>query len=70
MFKKMSAGLATLTTVAVVIYVHFLRPWYLRWGATDKEVEQPMPGDEEVSQANYQSTRAITIQARATSIWP
>ncbi len=70
MFKKMSAGLAILTGVAVVLYVRFLRPWYLRWGATREEVEQPMPGDEEVSQANYQSTRAITIKARAAEIWP
>ena len=70
MFRKMSAGLATLAAVAVVIYVRFLRPWSLRWGATDEEVEQPMPGDEEVSQANYQSTRAITIKARAAETWP
>jgi len=28
-----------------------------------------MPGDEEVSQANYQSTRAITIQARPAEVW-
>lgn len=70
MFKKMSAGLATLTGVAVVIYLRFFRPWYLRWGATDEEVEQSMPGDEEVSQANYQSTRAITIKALAAEIWP
>jgi hypothetical protein len=70
MFKKISIGLATLTAVAVVITVRFLRPWYVRWGATDKEVEQPMPGDEEVSQANYQSTRAITIRAQPASIWP
>lgn len=70
MSKKISAALATLTAIAVVIYVRFLRPWYLRWGATYEEVEQPMPGDEEVSQANYQSTRALTIKARAASIWP
>ena len=70
MFKKLCVGLATLTAVAMVLYVRFLRPWYLRWGATDEEVEQSMPGDEEISQANYQSTRAITINAQAASIWP
>jgi hypothetical protein len=31
MVKKMSAGLATLTAVVVIIYVRFLRPWYLHW---------------------------------------
>jgi hypothetical protein len=70
MFKKMSVALAALTAAAVVIYVRLLRPWYLRWGATNEEVTQPMPGDEEISQANYQSTRAIIIKARSASIWP
>lgn len=70
MFKKMNSGLTTLITLAVVLTVLFLLPRQQRWGATDTEVEQPMPGDEEVLQANYQSTRAITIKARATSIWP
>ena len=70
MFKKICLGLAVLGAISFGVYLRFLRPWYLHWGATDKEVEQPMPGDEEVSQANYQSTRAITINARAASIWP
>jgi hypothetical protein len=70
MFKKMSLGLAALIAVAVTIYVRLLRPWYLRWGATDEEVVQHMPGDEEISHANFQSTRAITIKARASDIWP
>lgn len=69
-FKKMSAGLVALIAVAVVIYVRLLRPWYLHWGATDKEAAQPMPGDAEISQANFQSTRAITIKAQAADIWP
>ena len=63
MFKKMSAGLAALTAIGVIIYVRFLRPWYLRWGATDEEVERPMPGDEQVARATYQSTRALTMKA-------
>src|SRR5690348_7187678 len=70
MFKKMSVGLAALIAVAVFIYIRLLRPWYLSWGATYEEAAQPMPGDEEISQANFQSTRAITIKARAADIWP
>ena len=70
MFKKLYVGLAALIAIAIVLYVRFLRPWYLRWGATEEEVEQSMPGDEEIAQANYQSTRAITINVQADSIWP
>jgi hypothetical protein len=69
MFKKMSAGLATLTAVVVISYVRFLRPWYLRWGATDEEAEQPMPGDEAVARVKYQSTRALTLQAPPAEVW-
>ena len=70
MFKKIGLGLAVLGAISFGVYLRFLRPWYLHWGATNKEVEQRMPGDEEVLQANCQSTRAITINARAASIWP
>ena len=70
MFKKIGIGVAALGVVASGVYLRFIRPWQRRWGATDEEVACAMPGDEEVSQANYLSTRAITIQARATSIWP
>ncbi|MBA2679584.1 MAG: hypothetical protein H0U76_14455 [Ktedonobacteraceae bacterium] len=70
MLKKISIGLATLTALAVAIYIRFLRPWYVRWGATDEEVNQSIPGDAEVAQANFQSTRAITMHAQATDIWP
>jgi hypothetical protein len=69
MLKKISVGLATIGAVAAGVYALFIRPWYLRWGATDEEVHHPMPGDEEVSQANFQTTRAITIQARPAEVW-
>ncbi len=70
MVKKISIGLAALAAVAVVMYLRFIRPWYLRWGATDEEVHQPMPGDDEVSQANFQTTHAITMKARPAEVWP
>lgn len=70
MFKKISAGLATLTAVAVVIYVRFLRPWQLRWGATDEEVARAMSGDDVVKHPTFNATRAVTIQARPEEIWP
>jgi hypothetical protein len=41
-----------------------------RWGATDEEIGQPLPGDELVSQPNLISTHAITIEAGPADIWP
>jgi hypothetical protein len=33
-------------------------------GATDEEVEYPMPGDEIVECPTFNATRAVTIEAR------
>jgi len=46
-----------------------LRPWYLRWGATDNEPKKSWPGDELVQRPG-QCTRGITIHAPAERIWP
>lgn len=70
MFKKIVAGLATLSAIATGVYLLLIRPWHLRWGATDEEVRQPMPGDDEVKHPMYRTTRAITIKARPAEIWP
>ena len=46
------------------------RPWHLRWGATDAEVTLLMPGDELLPDAQYRTTRAITINAPPAAVWP
>ena len=54
----------------VIVYILFIRPWQLRWGATDEEVARPMPGDEIEPQPTFNATRAVTIRARPEEIWP
>lgn len=61
MFKKMSAGLATLGAMAARAYVLFIRPWHPRWGVTDEEVQRPMPGDDQAPNPFVTGTRAVTI---------
>jgi hypothetical protein len=46
-----------------------IRPWHLRWGASDAEVAAPMPGDELVPKPSFNATRAITIDAPSTAVW-
>lgn len=46
------------------------RRWHLRWGATDEEVAQPMPGDQLVPRPHFSATRAITINASPADVWP
>lgn len=62
----------TLATIVVVLILYFLliRPWQLRWGATDAEVARAMPGDEVVQRPHFNATRAVTIQASPAEVWP
>jgi hypothetical protein len=50
-------------------YAALIRPWHLRWGATDAELTVALPGDELALGATV-STRAITIDAPPEAIWP
>jgi hypothetical protein len=43
---------------------------HLRWGATDDEVRASMPGDEIITNPKYLATRAITIEAPPSAVWP
>ncbi len=63
--------LAALLLIAVpVFYLGVVRPWQLRWGATDAETRRAMPGDEIVSHPSFNATRAVTIEAPAENIYP
>jgi hypothetical protein len=55
---------------AGIAYWFGLRPWHIRWGATDDELARPLPGDEIVPRPRKWSTRAITIDAPAEVVWP
>jgi hypothetical protein len=46
------------------------RPRMLRWGATEEEAAEPLPGDERTPHPRVQSTRAITIDAPPEQVWP
>jgi hypothetical protein len=47
-----------------------LRRPILTWGATASEASARMPGDELLEHADGVSTRAITIDAPASAVWP
>jgi hypothetical protein len=47
-----------------------LRPWHIRWGATDEEIHQPLPGDGIVQHPRNWATRAISIDAPTAAVWP
>jgi hypothetical protein len=68
--KRSTLILSITLFVLVLVYLTRLRPWQLRWGATDDEIERSMPGDEIVDQPSFNATRAVTIHAPAEQIYP
>jgi hypothetical protein len=55
---------------AIAAYGVAVRPWHLRWGATEDEVRRPLPGDGLVTTPIVAATRAITIAAPPDRVWP
>jgi len=56
--------------VFVLIYLALIRPWQLRWGATNDEIKRTMPGDDIVGEPSFNATRAVAINAPAENIYP
>jgi len=63
-----TAAFAVLAALGVLY--PFLRRPILTWGATSEETASHLPGDELLEDADGVSTRAITINAPAASVWP
>lgn len=68
--RALLSALASMAAAMVGIYALLVRPWHLRWGATDAEVARAMPGDDMVERPTYVATRAITVGAPPEAIWP
>lgn len=41
-----------------------------RWGATDEEVDSPLPGDQFIPHPMIETTHAVTINATPAQVWP
>ena len=55
---------------AATLYPLLLRRPILTWGATEAEASARLPGDELLETADGIATRAITINAPASAVWP
>jgi hypothetical protein len=55
---------------AALLYQLWVRCRILNWGATAAEAEARLPGDELLEHADGVATRAITIDAPASAVWP
>jgi hypothetical protein len=66
---KIIAGAVT-AGASFAAYALALRPWHSKWGATQAECDETIPGDELVPRPLYSMTHAITINAAASEVWP
>ena len=51
-------------------FAPLIRRWHQRWGATDDEVRAEMPGDDLAPACQVRITRAVTIAAPPSRVWP
>jgi hypothetical protein len=66
--RALLAGVALAGLAAA--YRRFLRRPILNWGATPEESSARLPGDELLEDADGVATRAITIAAPRSAVWP
>ncbi len=59
-----------LADLPVFVTAPLYRRWHLRWGSTNDEVSSAMPGDARLPNAQFVSTRSITIDADPAAVWP
>ncbi|MCU1376331.1 MAG: hypothetical protein JWO68_3617 [Actinomycetia bacterium] len=59
-----------LQDLPVFLTAPLYRRWHLHWGTTPAEVAGPLPGDELLPAAQFQSTRAMSIAAPPEAVWP
>jgi hypothetical protein len=67
---RIAVGAAAAGAGLLAAYWKIVRPWAMRWGATEEEAARPLPGDEVVTKPDYVATRAITIHAPPQDVWP
>jgi hypothetical protein len=56
--------------LAALAYRALLRARILNWGASDAEARARLPGDELLPDADGLATRATTVDAPASAVWP
>src|SRR3954463_10639211 len=67
---KTLARTAAATTAAAFLYRRFLRQPILTWGAAADEAAARLPGGDLLADADGVATRAITIDAPRSAVWP
>ena len=68
--KRRAAAAGTAVIGSAAAYFLVVRPWQLRWGATDEERDATLDGDDLIAHPDLVATRVITVHAMADHVWP
>ena len=69
-FRNMVALVAGTVTLGGAAAWLTVRPWWHAWGTDAVESATALPGDEVVPDAAVNDTRAVTIDAPPSAVWP
>lgn len=69
MSVRQMSGIVALTVVSVLLYSTLVRSWMRNWGASEDVVKTKLAGESAAVTPQYQSRRAITINAPADVVW-
>ena len=61
---------AALVFVVYLAALVVVRPWHMRWGASDADVSARLPGDEVLPDGHYRMDHVVTVRAPARAVWP
>jgi hypothetical protein len=56
--------------ILILVFAFGIQPWFQKWGATEEEIRATWPGDDLVPGSSVVYTRAITINAPLSGVWP
>ena len=70
LFRFLISPIPVVVTLAALsaLFVLVLHPWFMNWGSTSEEQAMALPGDTAPPEAYF--TRAITINAPVSAVWP
>jgi len=66
--RSIAVGLSI--AISLTLYTIGIRPWFLDWGTVPRETTEADPTDRLVAGSTDGATRAVTIDAPVSSVWP
>ena len=61
---------SVMLAILFAVYWMILRPGFVRWGASEADLDRTMRGDDVIATPMYSATLAVTIDARPEHVWP